>query len=213
MWVSLEVTHSGCTSTATYDTVVVHQAPTASFASDEYQGCQPLTVNFTDLSSPPGSVWQWNFGDMGTSTVQNPSHTYNSAGLFDVSLIVTTAQGCDDTLTNPNYIQVFSQPIANITATPPITSIVDPEISFSSTSSGVADWFWDFGDGEQSTEAAPQHAYIRGGVYSVVLTVTDDKGYNNQLATDCPNYHRQFSTWMSHLYLPHATNNLPFHSP
>jgi PKD repeat protein len=54
-------------------------------------------------------------------------------------------------------------------------------------------YIWDFGDGEQSTEAAPQHAYTRGGVYSVVLIVTDDKGYNNQLVRS--NYINVRTTW------------------
>ncbi len=40
---------------------------------------------------------------------------------------------------------------------------------------------WDFGDGEKSTEVSPRHAYQKGGDYTVVLTVTDDKGYNNQV--------------------------------
>ena len=129
MWISLEVTDGGCTSPATFDSVVVYSAPTAAISADVHEGCQPLTVQFTDLSNPPGSVWQWNFGDMTTSLVQNPSHTFNNAGLYDISLIVTTPQGCDDTVTYSNYINVYNQPIANITATPEITSIVYPEIT------------------------------------------------------------------------------------
>ncbi|HBG69707.1 MAG: hypothetical protein A2W93_01090 [Bacteroidetes bacterium GWF2_43_63] len=177
MWVSLEVTDSGCTSPATYDTVVVMQAPTAAFSADDHEGCQPLPVNFTDLSSPPGSVWQWNFGDMTTSLSQNPSHTYNAAGLFDVSLIVTTAQGCDDTVTYSNHINVFNQPIASITATPEITSIVDPEIAFGSSSTGVADWFWDFGDGATSLSAPiVTHSYTTNDIYNVMLVVSSADG-------------------------------------
>ncbi|MDX9932920.1 MAG: PKD domain-containing protein [Bacteroidales bacterium] len=177
MWVSLEVTDSGCTSPATYDTVIVHQAPVASFAADVHEGCQPLPVQFTDLSDPAGSVWQWNFGDMTTSLVQNPSHTFNAAGLYDVSLIVTTAQGCDDTVTYTNYINVFNQPIANITATPEITSIVDPEITFSSTSTGVSDWFWNFGDNTTSIDVQSViHSYNDDGVFSVSLIVTSADG-------------------------------------
>ncbi|HPS82730.1 MAG TPA: PKD domain-containing protein [Bacteroidales bacterium] len=177
MWVSLEVTDSGCTSPATYDTVVVNQAPTASFSADIQEGCQPLPVQFTDLSNPAGSVWQWNFGDMATSLVQNPSHTYNSPGLFDVTLIVTTAQGCDDTVSYPNFINVFNQPIANITATPEITSIVDPVITFGSSSTGVSDWSWNFGDGTTSGSTPDViHEYLTDGVFSVSLIVSSADG-------------------------------------
>jgi PKD repeat protein len=54
-------------------------------------------------------------------------------------------------------------------------------------------YLWDFGDGEQSTEVSPQHTYIRGGDYTVVLTVTDDKGYNNQAIRQ--SYINVLNTW------------------
>ncbi len=177
MWISLEVGDSGCYSPTTYDSIVVSQAPTAGFAADIQEGCDPLVVNFTDLSSPPGSIWKWNFGDLATATIQNPTHTYTTPGLFDVTLIVTTPQGCDDTLTNSNFIHVFDQPDANLTATPSQTSIVDPEITFTSTSAGVADWFWDFGDGETSLlPPAVTHEYASDGTFNVMLIVASADG-------------------------------------
>lgn len=177
MWISLEVGDSGCLSPTTYDTVVVNQAPTAAIFADDQEGCKPLLVNFTDLSNPPGSVWQWNFGDLGTSTVQNPNHVYNSEGLYDVSLIVTTAQGCDDTVTYANYIQVYDQPVANIVATPQQTTIADPVITFSSSSNGVSDWFWAFGDGNTSLDPpSVSHMYSSDGTFNVMLIVSSDYG-------------------------------------
>ena len=184
MWISLEVTDGGCTSPATFDSVVVYSAPTAAISADVHEGCQPLTVQFTDLSNPPGSVWQWNFGDMTTSLVQNPSHTFNNAGLYDISLIVTTPQGCDDTVTYSNYINVYNQPIANITATPEITSIVDPEITFNSNSTGVANWFWNFGDGQTSnSQPSVIHEYSSDGVFNVSLIVSSADGCSDTAYT------------------------------
>ncbi len=63
----------------------------AKFTADLIEGEVPLTIQFTDLSpaSPDlPSSWNWNFGDANSSTMQNPQHTYNSPGLYDVSLIV-----------------------------------------------------------------------------------------------------------------------------
>ena len=60
--------------------------PVTNFSATPTSGTAPLTVSFTDLSSPPPSSWAWTFGDGGTSTLQNPTHTYTTAGTYTVSL-------------------------------------------------------------------------------------------------------------------------------
>ncbi|MPM28607.1 hypothetical protein SDC9_75133 [bioreactor metagenome] len=97
--------------------------------------------------------------------------------MYDVSLIVTTAQGCDDTVTYANYIQVYDQPVANIVATPQQTTIADPVITFSSSSNGVSDWFWAFGDGNTSLDPpSVSHMYSSDGTFNVMLIVSSDYG-------------------------------------
>ena len=66
----------------------------AAFSSDVATGPAPLTVQFTDASTVPGeSSWLWEFGDGSTSTLQNPSHTYNDDGVYTVRLNVTGTTG------------------------------------------------------------------------------------------------------------------------
>ncbi|MFW5805467.1 MAG: C10 family peptidase [Bacteroidales bacterium] len=63
------------------------------------------SVSFTDASYGDPSSWNWTFGDGGTSTTQHPSHTYNNAGLYDVTLDVS--DGTDtDAQTKTDYIKV-----------------------------------------------------------------------------------------------------------
>jgi len=54
---------------------------------------QPTTVEFIDRSSGPPTSWDWNFGDGGTSTLQNPVHTYSGPGVYLVSLNVSNEVG------------------------------------------------------------------------------------------------------------------------
>jgi len=79
--------------------------PVANFTGTPTSGAPPLTVAFTDQSTNSPTSWSWTFGDGGTSTAQNPSHTYNSLGSYSVSLTATNALG-SGTNTKPNYITV-----------------------------------------------------------------------------------------------------------
>jgi len=79
--------------------------PVANFSGNPTSGPAPLTVAFTDLSSGSPTSWSWTFGDGGTSTAKSPSHVYNSASSYTVSLTATNAQGSDGE-TKTNYITV-----------------------------------------------------------------------------------------------------------
>ena len=90
-------------------------SPVASFTGTPVSGTAPLTVAFTDTSTNSPTSWAWRFGDGGTSTLRNPSHTYTTAGTYMVTLIATNAAGNNS---NPGtgYITVISE------ATPPVAS-------------------------------------------------------------------------------------------
>jgi PKD repeat protein len=79
--------------------------PTANFSGSPTSGTDPLVVQFSDNSSGSPTSWSWTFGDGGTSSAQNPSHTYNGAGSYNVSMTATNNDG-SDTLTRNGYITV-----------------------------------------------------------------------------------------------------------
>jgi hypothetical protein len=79
--------------------------PTANFSGSPTSGFVPLTVQFADESTGSPTSWDWTFGDGGTSTAQNPGHTYDAVGTYTVTLTVANADG-SDTLTRTDYITV-----------------------------------------------------------------------------------------------------------
>ena len=81
--------------------------PTASFTRTPATGPAGVTVQFTDTSTPVGTItaWSWNFGDGGSSTLQNPPHQYAAEGSYAVSLTATSPGG-SNTITTPSSVVV-----------------------------------------------------------------------------------------------------------
>jgi PKD repeat protein len=161
--------------------------PVANFEANPLMGTVPLTVQFTDTSTGPPTSWNWIFGDMGagnTSSVQNPSHMYTTAGTYSVNLTVTNASG-SNTLIKTDYITVTPPaPVANFTGTP-TTGPAPLTVLFTDTSTNAPmTWNWTFGDGNSSILQNPSHTYTVAGTYSVTLTVSNAGGSNTTLKTD-----------------------------
>src|SRR6185503_5771071 len=142
-------------------------------------------VDFIDQStsgSSPITSWFWSFGDGTTSTSQNPSHLYSSAGRYSVSLAVTTAAGTN-TSTQTDFIIVSDTSILPPTATfhgsprsgpAPLTVQFTDEST--SGSSPISSRTWSFGDGATSTAQSPSHVYTSPGSYTVTLIVRSSTG-------------------------------------
>jgi PKD repeat protein len=82
-------------------------APTASFSAAPTSGAAPLAVQFTDTSTGGPTSWAWSFGDGASSAAQNPSHSYNAAGTYSVTLTVSNSVG-SDTVVKTGLISVSS---------------------------------------------------------------------------------------------------------
>jgi len=166
--VSLTATNTqGCSTTQTTSINITETA--ADFLPDVFGFCQPLVVNFTDLSASATAItsYQWNFGDGSTSTLPNPTHTYADTGRFDVTLIIVNALGCTDTLVRSNYIFVYTPPVADFDRTPAI--ICPGDFEFTNFSTGATEWFWDFGDETFDVVEHPIHNYQDTGFFSITL--------------------------------------------
>lgn len=177
---------NGCEHIYVRTNIINVQTPVASFNATPKTGCAPLTVNFTSPSTGNIVQWQWDFGNGNTSMQQNPSQTYSAIGNYNVTLIVTNAAGCKDTLTQSNYIQVVS---ANTNYTPPATiyACFPYTASFTDPTTGSSSWNWDFGDGTTSTQQNPTHNYTTPGVYTVNLVT--------QMAGGCTQVFSPYATY------------------
>ncbi len=170
---------TGCPAVIDSFEVKVGLKPSVSFAASKYSGCEPLEVIFTDYSSPSIANWNWNFGDGGTSNIQNPSHVFSN-GSYDISLDVLTQDGCPGNFAVTNLIKSWVTPNAFFEANPDVAPIDNPTIDFLNLSAGGMLYNWDFGDfgspSNTSTDLSPSHTYTEEGEYQVILIVSTDHG-------------------------------------
>lgn len=175
--VKLVVNYSNCADSITH-TVTINPKPTAAFTAADTIDCTvPFTASFSNTSSG-GASYFWNFGDGGTSTAANPSHTYTSLGSYTVKLIVTGANGCTDTLIKQNYIRlqnvVISLGVNPTTGCAPVTTSFNGVVV--SSPEPVTGYLWNFGDGNSSPTQSPTHTYTNPGSYTVTFTATTAGG-------------------------------------
>ncbi|HBS84927.1 MAG: hypothetical protein A2W91_06810 [Bacteroidetes bacterium GWF2_38_335] len=168
----------GCSSPATgIITIEVIENPVVVFTADILSGCEPLMVHFSSEGSDADCEYDWDFGPTGSfSEDYNPEYEYNYPGTFDVSLTLTSTEGCVTTLVVDDMINVYPVPEAGYIAFPQVVSILEPEISFVNTSDNTYITLWDFDDGSISNIINPYHEFNDTGSYNVQLVVINEFG-------------------------------------
>src|SRR5215203_2829058 len=162
----------------------VFNPPVAGFYFNT-NGCVTSPVNFFDTSNTGGrqiTQWTWNFGDAGTSSIQNPSHAYSAPGSYSATLSVITDIGCISDIATRNVV-LTQLPAANFNTNLPScagNAITFSDLSTVSGGSTIAKWYWDFGDGSPvviATSNSPQiHTYAAAGSYNTSLKVETNTG-------------------------------------
>ena len=179
------ITDQGCVDSITQE-VTTFPVVDWDYFPDVVNGCAPLTVSFTDLSTAGSSQvvgWQWIYDDGFFGFSQNPTHTYPDSGHYFVGLTATTSDGCvyNDTLSYP--IVVWGQPIANFSPDPWSVSIFESEIEVTDLSStDVVLWEYDFGDFSYSNDANPVHEYEDTGYFVITQIVYNSFGCADTIA-------------------------------
>jgi len=178
-------TSDGCSGVQEIDyDLQVFDPPVADF-NFTTNGCVTAPVSFTDITNTGGRAitkWNWNFGDLGTTSVQNPTHTYSASGSFNASLTVITDVGCfsDSAIKTVTLTQL---PNAKFGVSTP--NCIGKPISFSDTSTAsggavLVKWYWDFGDGTPiliaTNNSSQNHIYSSAGTYNATLKVETATG-------------------------------------
>ncbi len=119
----------------------------------------------------------WNFGDETIGTEEEPMHVYTAQGFYTVSLTVSTDSGCiaTETLTRPDLIQVWPQPIARFAVNPPVTDLMHPTVEVNDVS--VSAYHWDFEvEGTRFDTTSFTYTFPDAGWYEITLIAVSGLG-------------------------------------
>ena len=193
----------GSTATTTQNVVVSAAAPPGTltavitFSPQAPSAGQTVFFDGSGSTSPSGiASYAWDFGDGTTTTASGVTipHTFSAAGAYVVRLTVTATDTSTATTTQNLVVTATApapsaDPVANFSFSP-LAPAVDDRVSFNASSSSaaagrtIASYAWTFGDNTSVTSVTPTttHTYTPSGVYTVVLTVTDDVGNTSTTA-------------------------------
>lgn len=169
-------------------TAVPTAGPNASeitFKASIAEGCPGTSVNFKVSNMPEDGIYLWNFGDGSFSNHANPEHTFTKAGRYQVMLSMSAAGvGTIQNKPSSDVIEIHEAPMAAFNVLKQEYDGHLPSVHFENRSLAGAKYEWDFGDGQTSTIAHPDHVYKKKGVYQVELTVTNETGCEDKVMKD-----------------------------
>lgn len=172
------------------DTVVkpvrVFNLPVAAFTVSNH--CFRDTLHPADLSTATDASldqWIWNYGDGETDTTNNPEHVYGSAGLYNVTLTAIDTNSCRRQATHP--VRIYELPMADFGFSAGcmgygVTFSDSSTIANSAVNGNINSWYWDFGDGQDTSIANPIHTYGTVGTYTIGFIVNTQYGCADTLS-------------------------------
>ncbi|MNX70314.1 Bacterial Ig-like domain (group 2) [compost metagenome] len=169
----------GCSSNTLF---TVFALPVVSFNSNITEGCAPQNIVFTNTGSVSTNC-TWTFEGHGTEDgCGSVSQAFNQDGIYDVTLTVTDANGCNNSSTITDMITIHPQVTASFTVDYMQQTVLNPSFRFTNTSSGATNYIWHLDDGSNSVLTNVVHVYDDvTGAYNVELIASN--GFCSDTAT------------------------------
>jgi len=169
---------AGCRNNTAVKTITINPTPQAAFVAATLSQCfknnQFVFTNNSIISS--GTIqYSWNMGDGTIFTSADVNYSYSSPGTYAVKLIVTSDNGCVDSVAQ--IVNVFESPVAGFTMNTNEQCFKGNKFTFTNTTSqatGNLYYTWDMGDGNIINSKDVVYSYTQPGNYRVKLLVDTD---------------------------------------
>ncbi|WP_298732096.1 PKD domain-containing protein [uncultured Chitinophaga sp.] len=158
----------------------VAQTHHVDFDADRWNGCEPLAVQFTNLSDPGYSTVNWSFSVGADVSDPNPGRIFNNAGVYKITLTVTYPDGA--VVTREKDVTVYRKPIPAFSTSVP-GGCTPLAVTFTDQSApgdgSITSITWDFGDGTNGTGPTATHTYTLSGNQTTSVIVVNSHGCTN----------------------------------
>jgi len=178
--------HDNCGNSLNDNIIInVNELPSIQLTSQTASDCGEVQLNISNnISNNSNTAYLWNFGDNTTSSLKTPIKTYTESGIYQVTLLATSPEGCDNTGIAFMDVTVNPIPVAHFDYNPTEIDMLNPEVYFSNNTTDADTYLWEFGDGETSINIDPSHIYAEKGTYTVTLFSSNVYGCNNSFSDE-----------------------------
>ena len=176
--VTLTISENDCEKDFTDEITIIPNPQFGYYLFNEF-GCPPHYASFIDTSySEIPLYYNWDFGDGTGSTASDPVHIYQYPGTYDVSVTISTVNGCADseTFVTPNAVTVHPLPQAGIDVEPNTVNILEPTVTISSLAEGNVGCEYFVNDGGYLDECFGSYTFNDGGLFEITQIVTNQYG-------------------------------------
>ncbi len=173
--IKYSVSENGCTKVAIAN-VLLYRNPKAISQLSDSIGCQPLAIKFKSIQDtlhPVNNFWNISNTNYTDTTV---NYIFLNTGFYSYSLVVKDSNNCTDTLTKINYIQINPKPEVKYFVTPLSTNILYPQVTFIDSTQTLHNTYFNFGDGNSSTNPINNYNYQSEGDFPYTLIVSNQFG-------------------------------------
>jgi gliding motility-associated-like protein len=169
--------NSGCTTILTSNILDTSEVVVPDISVSPNEGCVPFELQITNNSQNAFS-YEWNLGDGTNKIGANPTHTYTASGLYNISVVMTSLDGCIDSILSVELITVYPEVDASFNFEPNSEYFMlnNARVWFKNQSVGATNYQWNFGDGNSQGIANPYHTYADTGSFIVTLISQNNFG-------------------------------------
>lgn len=162
--------------------ITVRSKPKVDFTATNANGCAPLKAVFTDKSDPVSGTlltYTWDYGDGTTGSGSSSTHSYQRAGKYPVTLIVTNSYHCTSYKLMDTLVKVDPPIVADFSVADKIFCQAPATVQITNKTTGPGNlvYNWSFDDGSTTNQKDPgTHTFTSSGLHTIALTATNELG-------------------------------------